>query len=138
VKGAVNPKKLRVPKVASKRIAKGKTAAPKRAKAPASKQNFVYVLGSFHKGRYISYVGWTNDVARRLNQHNTGTGARTTRGRVWILLHTESFKTRNEAMSREWHLKRDRVFRKQLLWRFRSPHRSCGESGMRTSEPRPQ
>ena len=42
--------------------------------------SFVYVLGSFHKGRYATYVGWTNDVARRLAQHNAGTGARTTGG----------------------------------------------------------
>lgn len=76
---------------------------------------YVYVLGSFHKGRHISYVGWTDDVARRLKKHNDGTGARTTRGRVWALLHTEEFETRNEAMSREWHLKRDRAFRKKLL-----------------------
>lgn len=75
---------------------------------------FVYVLGSSHKGRITTYVGWTNDIARRLAQHNAGTGARSTRGRVWKLLHSESFATRNEAMSREWHLKRDRAFRKQL------------------------
>ncbi len=76
---------------------------------------FVYVLGSAHKGRTTTYVGWTNDLARRLAQHNAGTGARSTRGRIWVLLHSESFATRNEAMSREWHLKRDRVFRKKLL-----------------------
>jgi putative endonuclease len=140
VTGALKPKAPRTRKTASaaKGIAKRKTAARGGTKATADGPNFVYVLGSFHKGRYISYVGWTNDVARRLDQHNTGTGARSTRGRVWILLHTESFETRNEAMSREWYLKRDRVFRKQLLWRFRSPHRSCGESGMRTSGPKPQ
>ncbi|RTL48933.1 MAG: GIY-YIG nuclease family protein [Bradyrhizobiaceae bacterium] len=75
---------------------------------------FVYVLGSSHKGRVITYVGWTLDLARRLAQHNSGTGARATRGRAWVLLHSERFTTRNEAMSREWHLKRDRAFRKQL------------------------
>ena len=37
---------------------------------------YVYVLGSFHKGRHISYVGWTNDVARSLAPPNDGTGAR--------------------------------------------------------------
>lgn len=79
--------------------------------------NFVYVLGSLHRGRVITYVGWTNDVERRLAQHNAGTGARSTRGRVWVLLHSESFETRNEAMSREWYLKRDRAFRKQLAQR---------------------
>ncbi|MCR6735317.1 MAG: GIY-YIG nuclease family protein [Afipia sp.] len=76
---------------------------------------FVYVLGCCHKGRWLSYVGWTNDVARRLAKHNNGTGARTTRGRAWTLLHTEAFRTRVEAMSREWHLKRDRAFRKKLM-----------------------
>jgi putative endonuclease len=86
---------------------------------------FVYVLGSFHKGRYSSYVGWTNDVARRLDQHNAGTGARSTRGRVWTLLHTETFETRNEAMSREWHLKRDRAFRKKLMDAVRSRPAHC-------------
>jgi putative endonuclease len=33
---------------------------------------------------------------------------------VWVLLHSEWFPTRREAMSREWHLKRDRKFRKAL------------------------
>ena len=79
--------------------------------------SFVYVLGCRHKGRCLTYVGWTSDVDRRLAQHNAGTGARSTRGREWILLHSESYETRNEAMSREWHLKRDRAFRKQLAQR---------------------
>lgn len=79
---------------------------------------YVYVLGSDGKGGYKSYVGWTLDLERRLSQHNSGKGARTTRGRVWSLLHTECFETRHAAMSREWHLKRDRVFRKTLLQNF--------------------
>ena len=75
---------------------------------------FVYVLGTFSKNRHLTYVGWTNDVAQRLAKHNAGKGARSTRGRVWVLLHSECFATRAEAMSREWHLKRDRAFRKKL------------------------
>jgi putative endonuclease len=75
---------------------------------------FVYVLGTRSKKRHLTYVGWTNDVARRLKQHNSGKGARTTRGRAWVLLHSEWFPTRREAMSREWHLKRNRKFRKTL------------------------
>ena len=76
--------------------------------------SFVYVLGCQARDRYLTYVGWTIDVARRLKQHNSGSGARTTRGRAWVLLHTETFGTRRQAMSREWYLKRDRKFRKQL------------------------
>jgi len=75
---------------------------------------FVYVLGTRSKTCPLTYVGWTNGVARRLKQHNAGKGARTTRGRAWVLLHSERFSTKREAMSREWHLKRDRKFRKQL------------------------
>jgi putative endonuclease len=76
--------------------------------------SFVYVLGTRTKTRPLTYVGWTSDVARRLHQHNAGKGARSTRGRTWVLLHAERFVTRREAMSREQHLKRDRKFRKEL------------------------
>jgi len=54
------------------------------------------------------------DVDSRLAKHNAGTGARSTRGRSWTLLYVERHATRGEAMSREWHLKRDRRFRKSL------------------------
>ncbi len=76
---------------------------------------FVYILGARTSRGPISYVGWTLDLQRRLAQHNAGKGARSTRGRVWVLLHSESFDAREEAMSREWRLKRDRKFRKELL-----------------------
>lgn len=75
---------------------------------------FVYVLGADGPGGYKTYVGWTTDLDRRLEQHNTGTGARSTRGRQWSLLYAERYQNRNDAMSREWHLKRDRKFRKLL------------------------
>jgi len=49
-----------------------------------------------------------------LKQHNAGTGAKSTRGRQWDILYAERHKTRSAAMSREWHLKRDKAFRKML------------------------
>jgi putative endonuclease len=76
--------------------------------------SFVYVLGCRTPSRYLTYVGWTTDVVRRLAMHNGDSGAKSTRGRVWVLLHTERLRTRRQAMSREWHLKRDRKFRKRL------------------------
>ena len=75
---------------------------------------FVYILGSNGSGGARTYVGWTTDLDRRLAQHNAGTGARSTRGRFWALLYAERYATRQEAMSREWHLKRDRRFRTRL------------------------
>ncbi len=87
---------------------------------------YVYVLGSPRNAGGGSaettkttkttktYVGWTTDLEQRLNKHNAGTGARSTRGRQWVLLYAEPYETQKEAMSREWHLKRDRNIRKRL------------------------
>ena len=75
---------------------------------------FVYVIGSAGRGGYRTYVGWTTDLDQRISRHNEGTGARSTRGRVWFLLYAERFTDRRAAMSREWRLKRDRAFRKLI------------------------
>jgi putative endonuclease len=91
----------------------------KALKPPSASENcFVYILGSFDKNAIRTYVGWTNNLERRLAAHNNGSGARSTRGRMWALLYAERHETKNAAMSREWHLKRDRKFRKMV----------CGEN----------
>lgn len=96
-------------------MAKTSTKRPRKAAAsPGQGDCFVYMLGTSGRDGTRTYVGWTLDIDRRLAQHNCGKGARSTRGRTWIVLHVERFATRNEAMSREWHLKRDRSFRKML------------------------
>ncbi len=95
--------------MAARKVAARKPRKPRR---PAG---FAYVLGCFSGKRPVTYVGWTNDVEKRLAAHNSGKGARSTRGRAWVLLHSEPFFTARKAMSREWHLKRDRKFRKNLV-----------------------
>tara|TARA_R110002072_G_scaffold10726_56_gene49790 strand:- start:1000 stop:1269 length:270 start_codon:yes stop_codon:yes gene_type:complete len=77
--------------------------------------NFTYILGSETASGWRTYVGWTTDLDARLASHNAGTGAKSTRGRTWVLLYAERHDTRGAAMSREWHLKRDRRFRKAVL-----------------------
>jgi putative endonuclease len=62
----------------------------------------------------VTYVGWTVDLEARLARHNAALGAKFTRGRRWQLLYAEAFGDRRAAMSREWHLKRDRRLRQQL------------------------
>ncbi len=53
------------------------------------------------------YCGWTNDLEKRLKAHNAGRGSKYTRVRRPVkLLWCESFDTRQEAMSREYHIKR--------------------------------
>ena len=75
---------------------------------------YVYILGSEVSGHWRTYVGWTTDLDRRLKQHNAGIGAKSTRGGKWVMIYAERYNSGSMAMSREWHLKRDREFRKLL------------------------
>ena len=75
---------------------------------------YVYVLCSKSKEVCTTYVGWTTNLEKRLDKHNNGTGARSTRGRQWRLLYVEQYYDRSEAMSREYAIKHDRNFRKLL------------------------
>lgn len=53
------------------------------------------------------YTGWTNDLQARLKAHNSGKGAKYTKNRLPVeLVYFEEFSTKEEAMSREWHIKR--------------------------------
>ena len=82
--------------------------------AVGDRPGYVYVLGTLTPRGARTYVGWTLDPMRRLGQHNSGTGAKSTRGLSWSLLYVERLGSRVEAMSREWHLKRDRRLRGEL------------------------
>lgn len=63
----------------------------------------VYVLECVDK---TYYTGITNNLARRLSQHEAGTGAKYTRGRgPFIVRYTEEFETRGEATKREYAIK---------------------------------
>ncbi len=53
------------------------------------------------------YTGWTNDLERRMREHNAGKGAKYTKSRrPVVLVYFEAFETRQEAMSREYAIKR--------------------------------
>ena len=71
---------------------------------------YAYVLGSWSDcakgGSPRLYSGWTHDLEKRLAAHNAGKGAKATRGRVWQILHFETFKTRGATMAREAELKK--------------------------------
>ena len=78
--------------------------------------SFVYVLAATNpNGRAVTYVGWTLDLERRLEEHNgKRAGARSTRGRAWMLIYAEKHRTRKGAMRREVLLKKDKKFRAAL------------------------
>ena len=75
---------------------------------------FVYLLGNYKNSKFTTYVGYTNNLKKRLELHNKGKGAKFTRGRNWKLLYSEKYSTKKEAISREYYIKKDRKFRNLL------------------------
>ena len=68
-------------------------------------------MSSSNNKKIITYVGYTNNIIKRLELHNKGKGAKFTRGRKWKLIYSEEFKTKKEAISREYYIKKNRKFR---------------------------
>tara|TARA_A100001015_G_scaffold107768_1_gene119555 strand:+ start:26 stop:295 length:270 start_codon:yes stop_codon:yes gene_type:complete len=79
---------------------------------------FVYILITSSKNRYISYVGYTSNIEKRINAHNSSKGAKFTKGRKWTLVFKKRFKTKSEAMKAEIKIKKDRIFRNQTKNKF--------------------
>ena len=70
---------------------------------------FVYLLITKSKNhKLISYVGYTNNLKKRLALHNSSKGAKFTRGRKWVLIYKEKFISKNEALINEHKLKKDK------------------------------
>ena len=74
---------------------------------------YVYMLKSLSKKK-ITYVGYTNNPEKRLKLHNSGKGAKFTRGRKWKLIYKEKMLTKSEAISREYYIKNNRSIRNKI------------------------
>ena len=74
---------------------------------------YVYMLKS--KGiKSLTYVGYTKNLQNRIRLHNTGKGAKFTRGRKWKLIYKEKYKTKSKAISREYYIKKNRLIRNKI------------------------
>ena len=74
---------------------------------------FVYMLKSLGKDP-VTYVGYTNDLKKRIDLHNNNKGAKFTRGRKWKLIYKEKLNSKKEAISREYYIKKNRVLRNKI------------------------
>ena len=78
---------------------------------------FVYMLKS--RGiKPVTYVGYTNNLKKRITLHNSGKGAKFTRGRKWTLIYQEKYKSKKEAISREYYIKNNRSLREKLKKKY--------------------
>ena len=76
---------------------------------------YVYMLKSINSKIPKSYVGYTNNLLSRIRKHNTGVGAKSTRGYKWKIIYKKKFYDKSLAMSFEYKLKKDKKKRKYLL-----------------------
>ena len=74
---------------------------------------YVYMLIS-KADNTVSYVGYTSYLKNRIKLHNTGKGAKFTRGRKWKLIYKEKFTSKNKAISREYYIKKNRTIRNKI------------------------
>ena len=74
---------------------------------------FVYMLKSLSRNS-VTYVGYTNNLKKRIDLHNTNKGAKFTRGRKWKLIYKEKFSSKKEAISREYYIKNNRSLRNKI------------------------
>lgn len=75
---------------------------------------FVYLLVSKNKNRTISYVGYTNNIKRRLKLHNNSKGAKFTKGKKWKLAYYKRYDNKILAMKEEYKLKKNYKLRSKI------------------------
>jgi len=76
---------------------------------------YVYMLKNINGRIKKTYVGYTNNLNLRLEKHNSGKGAKSTRGYKWKIIFKKRFYDKRLAMSFEYKLKKDQKKRKYLL-----------------------
>ncbi len=75
---------------------------------------FVYLIVSKLKKKTISYVGYTNNLKKRLVLHNSSKGAKFTRGKKWKLLYFKKYDKKRIAMKEEYKLKKNYILRNKI------------------------
>ena len=81
---------------------------------------FVYLIVStvIKNKKAISYVGYTNNLKKRLFLHNNSRGAKFTRGRVWKLAYSKMYQSKNIALKEEYMLKHNYKLRNKIKKKF--------------------
>ena len=79
---------------------------------------FVYLLITKQKNKFISYVGYTTNLYKRLELHNFSKGAKFTKGKKWKLIYYKKYNTKYIAIQEEYKLKNNYKLRKQIKEKY--------------------
>jgi len=81
---------------------------------------YVYLIVAKNKDKLISYVGFTNNIDRRIELHNNSKGAKFTRGRNWKIAYYKKYNSKKKALKEEYRLKKNYKFRNIIKNNFLS------------------
>ena len=79
---------------------------------------YVYLILSKKLNKYRSYVGYTNNLDKRILLHNTSKGAKFTRGNKWELIYVKKYKEKKIAMKEEYSLKKNYKLRNKIKSKY--------------------
>ena len=90
---------------------------------------YVYLIVSKNKNnKLISYVGYTKDLEKRIDLHNSSKGAKFTKGRFWKLAFSKRYESKNIALKEEYKLKINYKFRNKIKKNFLKNENICSSS----------
>ncbi len=75
---------------------------------------YVYLIISKKLNKYRSYVGYTNNINKRILLHNSSKGAKFTRGNKWKLIYVKKYYEKSTAMQEEYKLKKNYSLRNKI------------------------
>ena len=79
---------------------------------------YVYLILSKKISKYRSYVGYTNDLEKRLKLHNSSKGAKFTKGAKWDVIYVKKYDDKKDAMKEEYKLKKNYKLRNKIKYNY--------------------
>ena len=78
----------------------------------------VYLILSKKINKYVTYVGYTNNIKKRLSLHNSSKGAKFTRGKKWFVIYKKSYNSKSAAMKEEYKQKKNYKLRSKIKYNY--------------------
>ena len=93
--------------------------------------HYVYMLKCISSLKPKTYVGYTTNYKNRLNKHNSGKGAKSTRGHKWIIIYKKLFYSKTKALKYEYLFKKNRKKRLTILEDYNEQNsKNCNDTSL--------
>ena len=76
---------------------------------------YVYIISTTRNNKKITYTGYSKNLHKRILLHNSGKGAKFTRGNFWKLIYKKKFTNKNKALKYEYLLKTKRSLKFRII-----------------------